>query len=32
MLFYYICLFITKVGNKNFSIAKLQTDNILNIK
>ena len=29
---YDACLFITKDGNENFSIAELQTDNTLNIR
>ena len=31
MLFYDTCLFITKDGDKNFGIARLQTDNTLNV-
>lgn len=32
MLSYDVCLIITKDKDKNFSIARLQTDNIMNIK
>lgn len=32
MLFYDICLLITKDGSENFGIAKLQTDNIFIIR
>lgn len=32
MLFYDICLLITKNKDENFNIARFQTDNIFNIK